>query len=71
MRFTGGLFEARVGPGPGQYINEKSTEDSEPKGILTKAQIDSKGKGGYMFKSTTNRFVENEPNNPNVRILDK
>lgn len=71
MRFTGGFFEARVGPGPGQYISEKSTQDTELKGILTKAQIDSKGKGGYVFKSTTNRFVESEPKHPNVRILDK
>ena len=71
MRFNGGFFQTKDGPGPGQYVNEKSTEDSEPKGILTKAQINNRGKGGCVFKSTTNRFVENEPTHPNVRILDK
>lgn len=71
MRFTEEFFNGKKGPGPGQYTNEKSTEDTEPKGILTKAQINNRGKGGAVFKSTTNRFVENEPNHPNCRILDK
>lgn len=71
MRFTGGFFQAKEGPGPGEYDSEVKSADNELKGILTKAQIRNKGKGGAVFKSTTNRFVENEPSNPCVRILDK
>lgn len=71
MRFTGGFFQSKEGPGPGEYIRERSRDDSELKGILTKAQINNRGKGGAVFKSTTNRFVQNEPKHPNVQILDK
>ena len=71
IRFSGGFFQSKEGPGPGEYIQEKLKADVEPIGILTKAQINNRGKGGSVFKSTTNRFVQNEPKNPSVQILDK
>lgn len=71
IRFTGGFFTAKEGPGPGDYEHVPKSADSELKAILTKAQINNKGKGGSVFRSTTNRFVESEPQNPSVRILDK
>jgi len=71
LRFERGMFNPKDGPGPGQYSNEVKSEDNELKGILTKAQINKRGKGGSVFRSTTDRFIENEPNNPSVRILDK
>lgn len=71
LRFERGMFQSKDGPAPGQYSTEATTENVEPLGILTKAQIEGKGKGGAVFKSTTNRFVESHPENPNIRILDK
>ena len=70
QRFKGGFFSTKEGPGPGEY-EQDVVSDSEPKGILTKAQIKNQGKGGHMFKSTTDRFLERDQKNPQVRILDK
>lgn len=71
MRFAGGMFKQTEYPGPGQYFEEKDPEENQLQGILTKAQINKQGKEGAVFSSTTNRFLENVPDNPNVRILDK
>jgi len=71
MRFNGGFFDAKDGPGPGDYDQNSKEGHHELTGILTKAQIKNKGKGGAVFKSTTNRFNEHEPNNPSVMILNK
>lgn len=71
LRFERGAFNAKDGPGPGEYSHERDPSQNELTGILTKAQIEGKGKGGAVFRSTTNRFVENHPDNPQIRILDK
>ena len=63
-RFTGGFFQTKEGPGPGEYESEVRSMDNEPRGILTKAQIKNKGKNGAVFRSTTNRFLENDKDNP-------
>ena len=65
------FFKSKEGPGPGEYLQVILKEDAEPIGILTKAQINNRGKGGAVFKSTTSRFIQNEPKHPNVQILDK
>lgn len=70
LRFERGMFNPKEGPGPGQY-NDSKPEHVELQGILTKAQIEGKGKTGAVFRSTTDRFVENVPDNPSIRILDK
>ena len=70
-RFERGMFQAKEGPAPGDYENSLLADGSQMQGILTKAQIEGKGKGGAVFRSTTNRFVENVHNNPIVRVLDK
>jgi hypothetical protein len=71
LRFERGMFQSKEGPGPGQYSTEDTSDNNEPIGILTRAQIEGKGKGGAVFKSTTDRFYESHPNNPSIRILDK
>lgn len=63
-RFTGGFFQAKEGPGPGEYSQEVKSVDNSERGILTKAQIRNKGKEGAVFKSTTDRFIENDKKNP-------
>mmetsp|Transcript_7211 Transcript_7211/g.8142 ORF Transcript_7211/g.8142 Transcript_7211/m.8142 type:complete len:102 (-) Transcript_7211:399-704(-) len=63
-RFTGGFFTAKDGPGPGEYNSEVRSADDEPRGILTNAQKMNRGKGGAVFKSTTNRFIESDNKNP-------
>jgi len=70
-RFTGGFFQAKEGPGPGDYEQEVQSMDNEDRGILTKAQRRNKGKFGSVFKSTTERFIKNDKKNPWVRILDQ
>ena len=63
-RFTGGFFQAKEGPGPGDYEQEVQSMDNEDRGILTKAQRRNKGKFGSVFKSTTERFIKNDKKNP-------
>lgn len=70
-RFTGGFFTTKDGPGPGEYDSEVKSEDNQQRGILTKAQINNRGKSGAVFRSTTNRFLDNDKDNPSIRILDK
>jgi hypothetical protein len=71
-RFSDGFFQAKEGPGPGDYDHDlKSEPEEDPRIILTKAQREGKGKGGAVFKSTTDRFIENDAKNPCIRILDK
>lgn len=63
-RFTGGFFKAKEGPGPGDYDQDVKSVNNDDRGVLTKAQMRNKGKSDAVFKSTTDRFIENDKKNP-------
>lgn len=69
-RFEKGLFGGKDGPGPGQYEKEESASNETKDLSQIQEEADQKPAQNVFFKSTTDRFLKIDNQNPNIRILD-